>query len=365
MKYFDFIENKDGIFYKTPMEFNMFTSKEILSHCLGATLYMSGLRKDLINDIQITSAGSVVVCLEDAVATDKLEAAEQNVLSFFKNIENLYKINNTFLYDIPLIFLRIRNLSQFKFFLNNSSLIGLCGFIFPKFDLISGEDYFKALKQYNTLNNRNLYCMPILETREVIYKEYRIDNLLKLKKLFDKYRNLVLNIRIGGTDFSGIYGLRRDKHHTIYDLSVINDCIGDIINIFKIDDYVISAPVNEHFDIETGGFIKEILLDKMNGLIGKTVIHPNQVNIVNSLTIISKEEYLDAKSIISSSSDGVIKSIYSNKMNEIKPHLQWAHHIIILSKILGVLNHGKDYRDLINLEKNIIYKSKFENILEY
>jgi citrate lyase beta subunit len=356
MKYFDFIENTNNIFYKAPMEFNMLTSKEILSHSLGATLYMSGLRKDLINDIQITSAGSVVICLEDAVATEKLEIAEQNVLNFFKNIENLSKMSSDFLYDLPLIFLRVRNFTQFKFFLNNSSLIGLCGFIFPKFDLICGEDYFKALKQYNTLNNRNLYCMPILETREVIYKEYRIENLIKIKTLIDSYKNFVLNIRIGGTDFSGIYGLRRDKNHTIYDLSVINDCISDIINIFKIDDYVISAPVNEHYDIEKGGFIKEILLDKMNGLTGKTVIHPSQVNIVNSLLAVSKEDYLDAKTIIASSSDGVIKSIYSNKMNEIKPHLGWAHHIIILSKILGVLNHGKDYRDLVAYEKNIIYK---------
>ena len=43
-------------------------------------------------------------------------------------------------------------------------------------------------------NGRNLYCMPILETREIIYKEHRIENLIKIKTIINKYKELVLNI---------------------------------------------------------------------------------------------------------------------------------------------------------------------------
>ena len=189
--------------------------------------------------------------------------------------------------------------------------------------------------------------MPILETPEVIYKETRLEELLKIKKVLDDYRDLVLNIRIGGTDFSGIYGLRRSAKVTIYDVIVINDCIGDIINMFKRDNYVVSAPVNEYFKDNLEVLIREINLDKVNGLLGKTAIHPKQVGIINSLMVVSKEEYLDAEAILISESDGVIKSAYSNKMNEVKPHLKWAEEIKLLSKITGVLNDGRDFRDIL------------------
>lgn len=369
MKYFDFIGNKNDIFYKAPMEFSKFSSRDILSRSLGATLYMSGLRKNLINDIKSITACSTVICLEDAISTSRFDEAELNVMEFFKSMDYICTQNPDFLNKIPLIFLRVRCYEQFENFLQKSSLTGLCGFIFPKFNAIEGERYFSTLRQYNSQNNCLLYGMPILETREVIYKMHRIENLIKIKAILDKYWEIVLNIRIGGTDFSGIYGLRRSRDHVIYDLQVINDCIGDIINIFKIDDYVISAPVNEYFNFasleETNCLVRETILDRVNGLIGKTVIHPRQVNIVNALFAVTKEDYLDAKSILTSSSDGVIKSIYSNKMNEVRPHLKWAHDVMLLSKIMGVLNNGKDYTDLLGFGNSNLYRSKYENIIKY
>ena len=147
--------------------------------------------------------------------------------------------------------------------------------------------------------------MPILETPCIIHKETRIEELIKIKHIIDYYKEYVLNIRIGGTDFSGLYSLRRSKDFTIYDLAVVKDCISDIINVFKRDDYVISGVVYEHYnkvlDFHNNVLIKETLLDRANGLTGKTVIHPTQVNIVNSLMVVSKEDYIDASNILSSS----------------------------------------------------------------
>ena len=144
--------------------------------------------------------------------------------------------------------------------------------------------------------------MPILETPSIIHKETRIEELTRVKHILDSYKEYVLNIRIGGTDFSGLYSLRRGKDFTIYDLSVIKDCISDIINVFKRDDYVISGVVYEYYsnvlDFNNNILIKETLLDKANGLTGKTVIHPTQVNVVNSLMVVSKEDYTDAVNII-------------------------------------------------------------------
>lgn len=369
MKFFKYIECDKDLFYKPPTEFNILSDKRTLSYCLGATLYMSSLRGSLLQDLLKTDSTSVVICLEDAISSTKVAAAELNVIQLFEQLDTISKLNVEFLQKLPLIFLRIRSFTQFKRLLSNTNFIGLCGFVFPKFTSESGASYFSELQAYNNNFHRKFYGMPIIETQNVIDKQTRLNELIAIKNALEPYKQLVLNIRIGGTDFSGIYGLRRDKFHTIYDLAVIKDCISDIINIFKLEDYVISAPVNEyyHFEapLEDYGFYKEILLDKMNGLIGKTAIHPTQIELVNSLMVVSKEEYLDAKAILSSSEDGVIRSLYRNKMNEIRPHTKWARNIMELSRITGVYNHGKDYRNLLSLSKNCTSRESFENIVDY
>lgn len=369
MKFFKYIENEKELFYKAPAEFNLYSDKKTLSYSLGATLYMDSLRKNLLKDIEKTTATSVVICLEDAISSDKVEIAEINVMRFLEQLNTLIAINPDSINNFPLIFLRIRSFPQFKSFLYNSNLSNIIGFVFPKFDIETGIAYFEELRSFNNNNSKKLYGMPIIETKSVIHKETRTNELIKIIASLEAFKDLVLNIRIGGTDFSGIYGLRRDKFHTIYDLSIINDCITDIINLFKIEDYVISAPVNEYFRFderfENYGLYKELLLDKMNGLTGKTVIHPKQVDIVNALMVISKEDYLDARSILASSDDGVIRSLYNNKMNEVKPHTKWARHIMELSRIIGVFNNGKSYKDLLSLSNSDSSSEPFENIIDY
>ena len=45
------------------------------------------------------------------------------------------------------------------------------------------------------------------------------------------------------------------------------------------------------------GLIREVALDKANGLIGKTVIHPSHVAAVHALSVVTLEEYTDAVDI--------------------------------------------------------------------
>jgi len=204
--------------------------------------------------------------------------------------------------------------------------------------------------------------MPVLETKDIIYLESRLENLQQLKRLFDRYKHLILNIRIGATDFSSIYGIRRNINNTIYDISVIRDCLTSIINIFGRyeDGYPISGPVWEYFkrnaedkegclDEAIKALIKEGKLDKENGLFGKTVIHPSQIIPVQSLQIVTYEEYMDACDILhnANKNNGVVSSIYKNKMNEVKPHLNWANKIMNKSHIYGVYNENKCYKDLL------------------
>lgn len=363
MRYFNDINNFQDIFFKAPSSYGLFSSREELSYALGACLYMPGTRENLLKDILFSKsmgAHTITLCIEDSVSSNEVVQAEGNIITLFKSIDLLLKDNASFIDNLPLIFIRVRNLSQLQRLLKESSLKGLCGFIFPKFNVELGEKYFSVLKEYNISNKRFLYGMPILETPTIIHKETRVDELIKIKHIIDRYKEYVLNIRIGGTDFSGLYSLRRSKDFTIYDLTVVRDCISDIINIFKRDDYVISGVVYEYYskvlDLHNNILIKETLLDRTNGLTGKTVIHPTQVNIVNSLMVVSKEDYIDASNILNSSLDGVIKSNYSNKMNEVKPHEKWAKEILLKAKIMGVFEDGKSHRELLQSIASLQYR---------
>jgi citrate lyase beta subunit len=384
MSYFNCLDEelKKDMFYLPPTVEPLDSDREILAHALGATLYMPGNYEKAIDSLienEIPGLVSAVLCLEDAVADNEVHLAENNLCAKLKTLSDM-KINGN---EYPFIFIRVRNIHQFKRITEKleSLLKVLTGFVFPKFDDLTGQLYFEHLGEVNKSLGKKLYGMPIMESSGVIYLETRGKYMLRIKEILDEYKDLVLNVRIGATDLSGLYGLRRSYELTIYDVAVIRDFISELINVFGRpgDGYVVSGPVWEYFSSGTrilkpqlrqspfqekfgregqrvrhellcryiDGLIREIMLDKANGIIGKTIIHPSHLLPVQSLYAVTHEEYCDARDILTRSSGGVAKSAYNNKMNESKPHTNWAKKIMILSRIYGVLNEGYDYTSII------------------
>ncbi|MFS0780474.1 HpcH/HpaI aldolase/citrate lyase family protein [Bacillus sp. 1P06AnD] len=377
----------EEVFFKQPESFTKHSPKELLAYALGAALYMPATKATISSDIiqkKYPELTSIVIDLEDAVGDVLLANAEQNLLNQLAALANALSDRIINSEDLPLIFVRVRNPAQLK---RISEELGewqsiLTGYVFPKFSTANGEAFLQILKEQNR-PDRKLYAMPILESPQVIYKESRMDELLSLTRIMDNYNDLILNIRIGATDFCGLFGIRRDVDTTIYDVSIIRDCISDIINLFTRQSagYVISGPVWEYFSNEhrilkptlrttpfqakygkTGiqmrsdmidqyidGLINEVILDKLNGIIGKTIIHPTHIKPVHSLYVVTHEEYMDATSILSNGSGmiGVEKSSYSNKMNEIKPHMNWAKKILLRAKAFGVFHPDHDFTSLL------------------
>lgn len=106
---------------------------------------------------------------------------------------------------------------------------------------------------------------------------------------------------------------------------------------------------SELIDQNMDGLMREILLDITNGLIGKTIIHPSHIKVVQALNVVTYEEYNDALNIVESATGefGVKKSQFLNKMNEIKPHYYWAQRMLLKSEVYGVLNEEYSNIDLI------------------
>src|SRR5690606_28094421 len=107
-------------FIHPPIEFNKNTKKTILQYCLGATLYMPGTKNvlDKITTKKFMSITSMVMDFEDAIDESEIESAENNVLYHLDSISKSVQSNELSVNDIPLIFIRTRNLEQFDNFLN-------------------------------------------------------------------------------------------------------------------------------------------------------------------------------------------------------------------------------------------------------
>lgn len=361
MRFFTYFydDEIEQLFYQKPQNFNKYSNSELLSYGLGATLYMPATRLNIHQDIlskKHVGLTSLVIDLEDAVGDNEVGAAEKLLIKELLKLHGELIKQFLSIEDFPLMFIRIRNLEQLKRVIEQlgDACQLLTGAVLPKFSADSGKELLREIKSIHT-DEHPFYAMPILESSRIIHKETRIDELMKIKRLLDEYRDNILNVRIGATDFSGLYGIRRNIDTTVYDIVVLRDCIGDIINVFQRSScpYVISGPVWEYFKTDNlEGFIREIRMDIANGLTGKTIIHPSHIKGVQALNVVSFEQYIDACNIVNAATGdlGVMKSDFSNKMNEIKPHYYWARKVILKSQLYGVLNDEFTNIDIIQKE---------------
>lgn len=378
---------KERLFHVRPEVLHRATDPGLLAVALGATLYSPATRDDLAQGIRKQGrAGclSTVICLEDAVPDGRLVAAEENLLVALAELAAADDHN-----ELPLIFIRCRTPEQLLD-VGRRAGAALCvvsGFVLPKFENETGRAraFMAALRLLNEETGRAahpdlqvLRAMPIIEAPATTHLESRVRVLADNLALINEFRDLVLCVRLGATDMSSAFGLRRSRDLTIYNVKVVANIIGDVVNIFgrPEDGWVISGPVWEHFvntervlrpqlratpfeAVNEGelrqrllmenldGLIREIELDLANGLVGKTVIHPSHVPVVHSMCVVSHEEYLDALDIAGDDGGGVRASSYGNKMNESKPHRPWAERTLLRARAFGVARPGVNFVELL------------------
>lgn len=373
--------NPNFKFVKEPEEFSKYSEKDFLRFCLGAAMYMPGT-KDFTEKIMkrdMPALTTMVFCFEDACPEADVSAAEVNVIQTLETLSTALDEGRLGYENLPLIFCRVRTPEQFDHFagmLTGKQAKVLAGINFPKFNTHNGEAYFSRLKRLSEDLGEILYGMPIIEDEEVAHKETRLAELVGIKGILDRYYDLVLQVRVGATDFSSCFGVRRGVDYSIYDIATVKECLSDILNIFsRNNDYIVSGPVWEYFraskqmmfkdlpkygfedyllrrklivNPEVDGLLREVVLDKANGFVGRTVIHPSHVIYVNALQAVTKEEYTDAMNILASEKDGVFKGESGNKMNEVKPHTNWAKKIHMRSRAFGVVENESSCIELFS-----------------
>lgn len=331
---------------------------QLMAYSLGGLMYTPAHNNsvaEFLTSGKYAHLRSLALCLEDAIADGSEEEAISQLGITFERLDDNVNSGKISQDDLPYIFIRVKEPSQIRTVfeaIGKSRL--LSGFIFPKFDMSNAGEYLEAVKTLNDECDRQIYAMPIIESRAVSDLRSRVTSLLSLKDLVDKYRELIVNIRIGGNDFCSRFGVRRTITDTIYDITAVNAVIGDIVNVFA-EDYVISAPVWDYFESTNKndtawaeGLRKEIHMDILNGLIGKTAIHPSQLEIIDESLAVSYEDYRDACDLLNWHDDtlAVSKGIAGNRMNEYAVHRNWADKIMIRAAVYGIKENERIITDI-------------------
>jgi citrate lyase beta subunit len=377
----------ESLFTHAPQPFDRDSDRGTLGMALGATLYSPGTTPDYARRIGALVEGGVtsaVLCLEDAIRDADVPAAERNVAAQLAVLHRAAapQVRAT----APLLFVRVRHPDQIRSLIKEIGPAAaiLTGFVFPKFTARSGPGFLEVLAEIRAETGLPLYGMPVLESPETIYAETRVRELLAVRDLLAGHADAVLAVRIGATDMCGLFGLRRSNDQTVYDLTLVREVIADIVNVFCRDArFVVTGPVWEYFargerifkpllrespfrardDLpnavlvrrqlvshDLDGLLREVVLDKATGIIGKTVIHPSHVRPVHAMLVVTAEEHCDALATLCLTDGGVRSSEYANKMIESKPHARWAAGILRRAAVFGVLRSDRTFVDLLDIE---------------
>lgn len=314
----------------------------ILYYSIGARLYCPANKKSVADSVvqeKFGSKYSLALCLEDTINDRFVEEAEQTLIRTINHIYVSYEKNPFYL---PKIFVRVRNESQITRLTRafGDSLQIVTGYILPKFTTENAAAYIQALIQANETARQKLYVMPIYENMAMIDLRRRIELLYELKDTLAPIEDLVLNIRVGGNDLCHTFGFRRHADESIHQIQPISQIFSDIITVYGMD-YVVSGPVWEYYNGPgwEKGLLREIADDKLCGFTGKTVIHPNQIPVVNRAYQVSQTDFNDARSILNwnqNANEYVSGSLTKERMNEYKTHNNWAKKTLFMAEAFGI-----------------------------
>lgn len=284
---------------------------------------------------------SLCLCLEDTIHESGVEVALKVMKS---TLEKVYETSRTSVFSgfLPKIYIRVRNPKQMGFiFQDLGEVFSLVdGFVAPKISPTNLVEYLESLDKIQSKQEKDCYFMPILEHQEMLDLRTRVDFLYQIRETLEPVADLVASVRVGGTDLSHCYHLRRNQKTSIHSIPVLSQLFGDIMTVFG-ENYLVSGAVWEYYNgigWDTG-LKGELEQDRNCGFVGKTVIHPKQIPLVHGAYRVSKYDFEDATALLNEGEfdHTLVKgSVARERMNEKKTHCNWAKRILMLAEVYGM-----------------------------
>lgn len=291
-------------------------------------MYVPALNDSLVevgNGRKYGDLRSLIFCTEDSVAERDLPRALDNLTRALVCLE-----------PAPLKrFIRTRNQDLLRKLLTFKGLENIDGFVIPKADINNLPIYFSLLERCErfavmiTIETETAFDLPAL---------YRLRDFL----LAHPMKRRIIAIRIGALDLMSILGLRREPWQTIYD-TPLRHVIDQMVTVFRPAGFHLAAPGCECLDAPEI-LSEELALDLTRGLMGKTALHPGQIDVINSAYMVSRADLNMARAINDSERPAVFK--FDGRMCEKAVHANWAAGIEARANIYGV-RHNINARESI------------------
>lgn len=258
--------------------------KPIDPWALAGTLFVPATHKHLeaiARGEKFPRLRSLVIDTEDGIDETKLESALQRIARFLPTLA-----------PSPLLrFLRPRNPDVLGTLLGMRGIDAFDGFVLPKFGLENGPIYL------NMLETAPFAFMPSIEGNEL----FDPTQLAQLRNLLLPYRSRIPLIRFGAEDMLRQLGLRRDCGRSLFDMAAPAYAIGSLLAVFKPYGFSISGAVFRCYkDFE--GFRADVLRDLAEGLASKTIIHPDQIDLIEECYRVGFDELNEANLLLDSKS---------------------------------------------------------------
>ncbi|MGP5100698.1 HpcH/HpaI aldolase/citrate lyase family protein [Psychrobacter celer] len=313
---------------------------------LGASLYMPATRQDIwqvIKRDKLPTINSIIICVEDAVSHDDVELALQRLQELLNtwaahidsiNDPSTPQNNKQEQPTRPLVFVRPRNPMMLQKLAHYKHIELLDGFVMPKVDMCSLSNWRMACQNLST----DQLLMPTLETAALFNPHHNQELAIGFKEAFSQP---VFALRIGGNDLFAALRLRRPKNSIVYD-TPIGTLAYQLLGCFVPHGFYLTAPVFEYLDQPTL-FMQELTRDVSLGLVGKTVIHPSQIALVQQAYCVPASTLDEAQAILHSEAKAVFK--YNNTMLEPATHRAWATEIVNRAEVFGTIDDSNsEYR---------------------
>lgn len=286
---------------------------------LGGTLFIPASHKAveaIVLEEKYPQLRSLVIDTEDGL--DAADLSES--LSRIERI--LQKLNSSKL----LLFLRPRNPKVLAAFLKMEGIEKVNGFVLPKFSLTNAASYLVLLEKTEHS------FMPSIEGEEL----FDTQKLVALKELLLKYKKRIVLVRFGLEDMLRLLLLRRSCEESVFDICAAHVALGNFIGIFKSAGFGVSGGVYPCYK-NAEGFVKDTARDLREGLFSKTIIHPNQIALINECYKVSKNEYEEALAIVNAKS-----ALFALDDKMAEKSTMYAHSLMILKRkeYYGVLKNG-------------------------
>lgn len=311
-------------------------------YSVGPLLYCPANRNGIAEAVTAEKFGdrySLAFCLEDTVADTHVREAERKLKD---SLTRIWEAGQKERFYVPKIFIRVRERAQIGRLMGELGGVSelVSGFIIPKFSLESADGYIEEMQAAGRRAGQRIYMMPIYESPSMIDLRHRYDILYGLKEKLDAVSPMVLNIRVGGNDLCHRFGFRRHSDESIHGIAPVEHIFSDILTVYGMD-YVVSGPVWEYYDGPgwDTGLERELREDRLMGFVGKTVIHPKQIPLVNEAYRVPQKDLADARAILGwddKNGSLVRGSMAGERMNEYKTHANWARRILRLAEAYGV-----------------------------